>query len=101
MTKEAHGNRLRAVMAARGMSNEVLADAVGVGKKTVYNWRAGNTMPSDADRAKLRGILGAYDAEGDPVEVAVRSSRLTEWRQDAVVSFYKRNLHEQGAEAAS
>lgn len=101
MDKAEHGNRLKAVMAQRDLSNQALADLMGVGVKTVYNWRVGATLPSDADRVKLRGFLGRYDAEGDPVEVAVRASELTDDRQDTVLGFYKRQLREQREERAS
>jgi transcriptional regulator with XRE-family HTH domain len=101
MDKAEHGNRLRQAMTARGVGRVALADAMGVDVKTVTNWRGGRTLPSEADRVRLRQLLGAYDTAGDPVEVAIRSSSLVDWRQDAVMSFYKRNLAEQRAEAAS
>ncbi len=85
-------------MTARSISRTALADALDVDVKTVTNWRGGKTMPSDTDRARLRELLGVYDFAGDQVEVALRSSDLVEWRQDAVLSFYKRNLHEQRTE---
>jgi hypothetical protein len=66
--------------------------------RTITNWTSGTTMPDDIDREKLRNFFPGYDAEGDPVEVAIRSSDLQDWRQDAVLSFYKRNLHEQRSE---
>jgi len=46
----------------------------------------------------LRNLLGDYDNPGDPVEVAIRSSRLTEDRQYAVLGVYKRQLREQDEE---
>ncbi|ROR91714.1 helix-turn-helix domain-containing protein [Nocardioides aurantiacus] len=101
MDKADHGKRLKAAMASHGVSNEALADAIDVGKKTVYNWRAGHTMPSESDRAKLRDLLGAYDYAGDPVEAAVYRSELSEDRQHVVVGFYLRQLREQRAEEAS
>lgn len=100
MDKREHGLRLKAAMASRGLGREVVADTAGVKTRTVTNWTSGSTMPSEAERVVLRRLLGAYDSLGDPVEVAVRSSELVEWRQDAVLSIYKRNLHEQRAEAA-
>jgi transcriptional regulator with XRE-family HTH domain len=100
MDKQEHGTALKAAMARQGMDRSVIADATGVAVRTVTNWTTGATMPSPRERELLHRLLGAYDQGGDPVEVAVRSSELTEWRQDAVLSFYKRNLHEQRAEAA-
>lgn len=103
MEKEEHARLLRAAMAERGVSREILAVAVDVSTRTVGNWtsRKKPTMPEDAYRARIRAVLGDdYDRPGDAVERAVRASALQEWRKDAVVSFYKRNLHEQRAEAA-
>lgn len=87
-------------MAARRLDRQVVADAAGVKPRTVTNWTSGTTMPSATERSALRQLLGDYDNPGDAVEVAVRSSDLHEWRQDAVLSFYKRNLHEQRGEVA-
>ncbi len=98
MDKAEHGKRLKAAMATAGIRNQALADAIDVAVKTVGNWRSGTTMPDEADRAALRRILGNYDDPGDRVETAIRSSELIEWRQDAVLSVYKRNLHEQREE---
>ena len=100
MDKREHGLRLKAAMAAKGLDRLAVADATGVKPRTITNWTSGTTSPDGADRERLRRILGPYDSPGDAVETAVRTSELTEWRQDAVLSFYKRNLHEQRAEAA-
>lgn len=101
MDKQEHGRRLKSAMASRRYDRQVIADATGVQPRTVTNWTSGATMPSSTERAALRALLGEYDALGDQVEVAVRSSELHEWRQDAVLSFYKRNLHEQRGEEAA
>lgn len=95
MEKHEHGARLRAAMATRGMDRTLVADAAGVGVRTVTNWTTGKTMPSATERAALRQLLGEYDAEGDPVETAVKASRLTEDRQYVVLGVYKRELREQ------
>ena len=100
MDKAEHGKRLREAMASTGKSRTDVALVLGANVKTVTNWRGGVTMPSAEDRAILRRMFPGYDAQGDPVEVALRGSELTEWRQDAVLSTYKRNLHEQRAEEA-
>ena len=100
MDKVQHGLRLKAAMAGRRLSREQVADATGVKPRTVTNWTSGATMPDDRDREALRRLLGDYDNPGDPVEVAVRGSELHEWRQDAVLSTYKRHLHEQREERA-
>lgn len=101
MDKPEHGARLKKAMGERGIGRQALADLTGVKPRTVTNWTSGSTMPSDKERATLREILPGYDTLGDPVERAVRASELHDWRQDAVLSTYKRNLHEQRAEAAS
>lgn len=89
-------------MAERGLTSVTLADMVPTTTRTVGNWisRKKPSMPRDTDLARLRAILGDYDAPGDMVETAVRRSELIEWRQDTVIAFYKRNLHEQRAEWA-
>lgn len=87
-------------MAARRLDRRVIADATGVKPRTVTNWTSGVTEPLEPEKAALRRILGDYDNPGDPVEVAVRSSELLEWRQDLVLAHYKRNLHEQRAQEA-
>ena len=101
MDKAEHGSRLAAAMAAKRANRQTVADAVGRKKRTITNWTSGATMPSDEERTILRNLLGEYDSPGDPVEVAVRGSLLHEWRQDRVLSEYKRNLHEQRAEEAA
>lgn len=100
MDKAEHGLRLKAAMASKGLGRQVIADATGATPRTVTNWTSGTTKPSDSERAILRRLLGDYDNPGDPVEIAVRQSELIDWRQDAVLSVYKRNLHEQRGEAA-
>lgn len=98
MDKAEHGSRLKAAIAGKRLGREVVADWVGVKARTVTNWTSGATMPSDRERVMLRNLLGDYDNPGDPVEVAIRSSRLTEDRQYAVLGVYKRQLREQDEE---
>lgn len=95
-----HAERLRQAIASKGITKTALADTVGVGLRTVVNWTSTKspTMPSEADRIKLHQVLGAYSDPGDPVEVAVRGSRLTEDRQYVVLGTYKRQLREQDEE---
>ena len=97
MDKHEHAELLRRAIEESGHSRNDVADAVGRGYRTISNWTSSKnpTMPSSGERAVLRRLLGNYDHPGDEVERAVRRSSLVEWRQDAVVSFYKRNLHEQ------
>lgn len=100
MDKAEHGRRLKAAMQQQGHDREDVAAWVDVGARTITNWTGGKTWPDPRQRGILRQMLGPYDAEGDAVETAVRSSELVEWRQDAVLSVYKRNLYEQREGAA-
>lgn len=100
MDKAEHGHRLKVAMSRAGVDRKDIAGALDVSPRTVTNWTSGSTLPTPAQRDALRRMLGAYDDTGDPVEVAVRSSALVEWRQDTVIGFYKRHLHEQREEAA-
>lgn len=98
MDKREHGSRLKTAMSAKGFDRQMVADATGVRVRTVTNWTTGSTMPSAREREDLRRLFGDYDAVGDPVEVAVRGSELSAWRQSAVLSEYQKHLHQQRAE---
>lgn len=95
MDKALHGSKLAAAMAAKRYDRTVIADATGRDVRTVTNWTTGKTMPSPAERAILRDILGEYDNPGDPVEVAILASALTEDRRYMLLGTYKRLLREQ------
>ena len=82
-------------MAQHQRSRTAIADMAGVNPRTVTNWTSGRTMPSEQERVLLRRVLGNYDDPGDPVEAAVRGSRLTDDRQYVVLGVYKRELREQ------
>ena len=102
METHEHAELLRQALDESGeVTRHVLAEATGRSYRTVSNWISTTkpTMPSGSERALLRKLLGPYDTAGDPVERAVRRSALIEWRQDRVLSEYKRNLHEQRGEA--
>jgi len=98
MDKETHGARLRTAMAARGMTRKDLASMVNRGERTITNWTTAETLPDDTDRAKLRRIFPSYDDPGDPVEVAILGSELTDDRQFLLIGTYKRMLREQAGE---
>lgn len=95
MEKEEHGKRLAAAMASKGHERQVVADATGRDVRTVTNWTRGKTMPSAIEKAALRQLFPGYDDPGDPVEVAVMNSDLTEDRRYALLSTYKRLMREQ------
>ncbi len=102
MTDETLGARIKRLREAKRWTQTDLADVLGVTAKAVSNW--------ENDRNHPRGSMGALrEAFGrqleadeaapvDPVEEAVRASALIEWRQDAVLSTYKRHIHEQQGE---
>lgn len=98
MDKAEHASRLKQAMAAKGISNAALADAVGVGIRSVTNWRTAYSLPLPAERETLRRLFPGYDEAGDPVELAIRQSRLTEDRQYVVLGTYKRELRLQDEE---
>ena len=103
MDKYEHAALLKRAIDESGLGRQAVADAVQRGVRTVGNWtsEASPTSPTEREKVILRKILGPYDAAGDRVERAVRQSDLIEWRQDAVLSFYKRQLYEQREETAS
>lgn len=98
MDKATHAAKLRAAMASRGADRSAVVGATGVAVRTVTNWTTGKTMPSNTERAALRRLFPGYDEPGDPVEVSIMGSGLTEDRKYALVGEYKRMLREQGAE---
>lgn len=97
MDKQEHADLLRDAIDQSGIGRQAIADAVRRTYRTVGYWtsRTNPTMPNGEERAILRRLLGPYDDPGDAVERAVRRSNLDDWRRDAVISFYKRNLQEQ------
>lgn len=102
MDRTEHGRRLTAAMALKGLDRETVAEAAGVGPRTVTNWRAGKTTPDARQLLALRELLGPYDDRpaGDPVVEALHASPLTEDRQYDVIGYYKRRLREQEEAAA-
>lgn len=98
MEKAEHAQRLREAMARRGLDRTVVAAAAGVGTRTVTNWSTGKTMPNPQERESLRRLLPGYDTPGDPVEIAIMASALTEDRRHAAVATYKKLLREQADE---
>lgn len=102
MDKHEHADLLRRAIEESTYSRQDIADAVDRQYRTVGYWtsKTNPTMPSAGERKVLRKILGDYDTPGDAVERAIKRSALVEWRQDAVLSFYKRNLTEQREHAS-
>ena len=98
MDKQEHGTRLGRAIRLRGLSRTTVADAANVKPRTVTNWTSGETMPSERERDALRSLLGPYDSEGDPVEVALAMSGLADFRRSRVLSVYQEQMHEQRRE---
>ncbi len=95
------GTRLQIARKRAGIrTQEALGDLVGVSAKTIRNYETNKTRPVDpAILDALREHVGEFDLPGDPVEAAVRASRLTEDRQYVVLGTYKRQLREQDEES--
>lgn len=100
MTETTFGKRLQAARKSAGYrTQEALGDALGVSGRTVRNWETDVYPVALEHRDAITRLLGSgVFAEGDPVEIAVRSSRLTEDRQYGVIGYYKRQLREQDDE---
>lgn len=105
---EKWGDRLHAARRRAGIRSQgELADILGVSKRTVGNYERAVTRPIRMDPViydRLVQAVGHFEngddeRNGDPVEDAVRSCPLTEDRQYALLSLYKRLLREQEVEA--
>lgn len=94
-----YGQRLQAARKrAKIRSQKALGDIVGVSGRTIRDYEIDKRPPPPEMREKLRAAVGsAFDDAGDEVEMAIKASRLTEDRQYAVLSVYKRELREQDA----
>lgn len=90
------GERLAAARKRAGFkTQDALGEEIGVGGRTIRNYETGKTRPDAGTLEKLVRELGDFTIEGDPVEMAVRASRLTEDRQYVVIATYKREQREQ------
>jgi transcriptional regulator with XRE-family HTH domain len=100
--EDTFGKRLQAARKANGYrTQEALGEIIGVSGKTIRNWETDRHRPDPGAVIALRKLLGNFDVQGDPVEVAVRQSELTEDRQYDVIGYYKRQVREQREAAAS
>jgi hypothetical protein len=90
-----HGRLLARAMRIAGLDRDQIAGLTNRGVRTVSHWTAGQTMPSEEEKALLRARLGPYDRYPDLVEFAIRISQLTDDRADAVAGYYKKMLREQ------
>lgn len=88
------GARIRALREARGLTQEQLASALGVGQRTIGNWERGDTIP----RNRLGMIERFFGDElhpdvEDPLRSASEIALLTELLRRA-------GLREQGRSVA-
>lgn len=100
MDRHEHADALRQAMAERQVGRQAIADATGKTYRSVSYWisRENPTLPSEADRATLRRLLGPYDQATDPVERAILMSDLTQDRKHGLIGFYLRLRREQELE---
>lgn len=108
---ETLGERIKRLREVRRLSQPELAAALGVSTKTVSNWENNRNDPRSSlgalreffGRSFDQGATGedAAAGGGDEVEAAIRRSTLVRWRQNAVITEYERQLHEQRREEAS
>lgn len=97
--EQTYGQRLQIARKRAGYkTQQALGDRIGFRARTVRYWEADAHQPDAATKELLREVLGNFDAEGDPVEVAIRQSELVKWRQDAVITEYGRQRYEQRRE---
>lgn len=73
-----NGNEIRELREARGLTQQQLAQAIGVGGRTVGNWERGETVPLNR-MGKLREFFGITASESaDPIRSASDIALLTE-----------------------
>lgn len=72
------GDEIRRAREARGWTQQQLAQAVGVGPRTVGNWERGATVPKNR-MGKLRQVFAVEpDQSGDPIRTASEVTLLAE-----------------------
>lgn len=73
------GRQIRQAREARGLTQEQLAQAIGVGMRTVGNWERGETVPKNRLGMLLSffGLDQAADSD-DPLRSASEITLLTE-----------------------
>lgn len=90
-----YGERLQVARKAKGWTQAELGDVIGRSSRMVREYETGRRPVETALRDEIRRHLGDFDAEGDPVELAVKRTRLVEWRKSDVITTYQRHLFEQ------
>lgn len=101
------GRRIRRHREARRLSQQELADALGVSLRSVGNWERGKTHPQSSLGA-IEALFGVdlespAPAELDPVLAAIDASELSEGNKDILRGTYRNMLRddERRAGAAS
>jgi hypothetical protein len=97
-----HAVALRRALAVSGVTQDAVANALGIHKRTVVNWmsRTQPTMPSEVHQEQLNRLFPGYANQGDPVEAAIMNSELPAFRRSKVLAAYQEQLHEMAREAA-
>lgn len=67
-------NNLKALRSTLGLSQEKLADTVGVGRDTVRHWEKGTSTPQRRFNKKLTDIFGNNLTLGPPDEASVENT---------------------------
>jgi transcriptional regulator with XRE-family HTH domain len=79
-----NGDEIRRMREARGMTQEDLAIALGVGPRTIGNWERQKTLPKNR-AGMLRAFFGLdRDAAEDPLGAASEVELLSELLRRAV-----------------
>jgi transcriptional regulator with XRE-family HTH domain len=72
------GSEIRRLREARGLTQQELATAIGVGQRTVGNWERGETIPKNR-MGMLRDFFGITSSgEPHPIRSASEVTLLTE-----------------------
>lgn len=90
-----YGERLKVARKAKGWTQRDLGDLINRSSRMIRDYENGSRAVEPPLRAEIRRHLGDFDAEGDPVELAVKRTRLVEWRKSDVITTYQRHLFEQ------
>lgn len=73
MTQPTFGDQLRGARERRRMTQQQLADVIGVDRKTVDNWENGRTSPRNRMGALKAWAPELGEGEPDPNEVEIRA----------------------------
>ena len=89
-TESRLGTRIKRARELRRWSQQRLADAIGVNRKTIYNWENGRTYPRSSIGA-LEGVLGPLTGE-DGAEVYTDAHEAAIWEDESLPEDERRDL---------